>query len=64
MTAESYPTSGGRGRRRRLVTLRLIREATFPAPEGFQYEPLPIRSPHHVIIGRDRYVSFAEAGLL
>ena len=48
MTSESYPTNGGRRRRPRLVTLRLIREATFPAPEGFQYEPVPIRSPRDV----------------
>ena len=48
MTAD-YPTKGGRRRRRsRLTTLRLIREGTFPAPEGYPENRVPIRSPRDV----------------
>ena len=43
----AYPPSARR-RRPRLVTLRLVRECTFPAPEGFVGEPVPIRSPRDV----------------
>ena len=45
----NYPTNGGRRRRRsRLTTLRLIREGTFPAPEGYPENRVPIRSPRDV----------------
>lgn len=37
-----------RRRRPRLVTLRLVRECTFPAPEGFAGGRVPIRSPRDV----------------
>ena len=40
--------AASRHRRPRLVTLRLVRECTFPAPEGFTGEPVPIRSPRDV----------------
>ena len=46
MTTTYAPAS--RRRRPRLVTLRLVRECTFPAPEGFAGEPVPIRSPRDV----------------
>ena len=47
--AADYPTNGGRRRRRsRLTTLRLIREGTFPAPEGYPENRVPIRSPRDV----------------
>ena len=56
MPSDNYPTNGGRRRRPRLVTLRLIRESTFPAPEGYSAEPVPIRSP------RDVYAYMAPYG--
>lgn len=43
-----YPTPSGRRRRVRLVTLRLIREASFPAPDGFPEERAPLRNPREV----------------
>jgi DNA repair protein RadC len=43
-----YPTPSGRRRRVRLATLRLIREASFPAPDGFPEERAPLRSPREV----------------
>ena len=48
MTADSYSTNGGRRRRPRLVTLRLIRESAFTAPEGYAVDPVSIRSPRDV----------------
>lgn len=51
-TATIYPVPGGRRRRRpRLATLRLVRlvrEGTFPAPDGFPDDGVPIRSPRDV----------------
>jgi len=50
--ATLYPVTGGRRRRRpRLATLRLVRlvrESTFPAPNGFPDDGVPIRSPRDV----------------
>jgi len=43
-----YPTPPRRRRRPRLATLRLIREASFPAPEGFLAERALLRSPREV----------------
>ncbi len=53
MTTDApYPTSGGRRRRRpRLTTLRLVRlcrEGTFPAPDGYPDARVPVRSPRDV----------------
>src|SRR5215216_429044 len=51
-TAELYPVTGGRRRRRpRLATLRLVRlvrEGTFPAPAGYPEPGVPVRSPRDV----------------
>lgn len=41
-------TAAGRRRRARLVTLRLIRESGFPAPDGYPVQRVPIRSPRDV----------------
>ncbi|MFL5560856.1 MAG: RadC family protein [Gemmatimonadaceae bacterium] len=41
-------TAETRRRRARLVTLRLVREGAFPAPEGYQPERVAIRSPTDV----------------
>lgn len=46
--AATYPTRERRQRRARLVTLRLIRESAFPAPEGYPAERVAIRSPRDV----------------
>ena len=50
--AALYPIPGGRRRRRtRLATLRLVRlvrECTFPAPDGYPDAGAPIRSPRDV----------------
>ena len=52
MTDTPYPMlSGGRRRRQRLTTLRLvrlIREGSFPAPDGYPDTGVPIRSPRDV----------------
>lgn len=51
MTDTPYPMSGGRRRRHRLTTLRLvrlIREGSFPAPDGYPDARVPIRSPRDV----------------
>lgn len=44
----NYPTPGRRRRRMRLATLRLIREASFPAPDGFPEERAALRCPRDV----------------
>jgi DNA repair protein RadC len=47
MTAD-YPTPGGRRRRPRLTTLRLVKEGSFVAPDGTAPRRCPIRSPRDV----------------
>ena len=42
------PAPATRRRRRRLVTLRLVRESAFPAPEGAPAADVALRSPHAV----------------
>ena len=47
-TTASGQTAAGSRRRARLVTLRLIRESGFPAPDGYLAQRVPIRSPRDV----------------
>src|SRR5688572_9133804 len=39
---------GGRRRRVRIATLRLVREGSFPAPDGYPAPGTPVRSPRDV----------------
>ena len=59
MTSDTpYPMSGGRRRRHRLTTLRLvrlIREGSFPAPDGYPDAGVPIRSPRDVFAFMNPY---------
>ena len=59
--AEGYPASrpdqskNVRRRIRRLTTLRLIRECSFPAPDGYPAADVPIRSPRDVFARMEPY---------
>lgn len=57
--AVRYPTSPARGkskgRRRRLATVRLVRESTFPAPDAYPAKDMPIRSPADVFALMEAY---------
>ena len=54
----TYPTAPGgrkRPRRRRLTTVRLVRESTFPAPAGYPADDAPIRNPRDVFARMQPY---------
>ena len=55
--AVTYPLPQGcrRRRRRRLATVRLVRESTFPAPDGYPAADAPIRSAADVFARMEPY---------
>ena len=55
--ATNYPAGGRphRPRRRRLVTMRLVRECTFSAPDGYPAPEAPIRSSGDVFARMEPY---------